>query len=134
MSNSIFVFGSNTEGRHGKGAALHARLHHGAIYGQPRGLQGNSYAVVTKELRPSFPRVTIHEIRVQLQELFHFALQHPDYTFLVSPIGTGLAGYTQYEIAPLFLPVWSNRQFQLPEVWQSILAQYEEDMGDGAFD
>ena len=28
----IFVFGSNTEGKHGKGAALEARLKHGAIY------------------------------------------------------------------------------------------------------
>ena len=46
----IFVFGSNTEGRHGAGAALYARQHHGAIYGQARGLQGNSYAIVTKDL------------------------------------------------------------------------------------
>lgn len=27
----IFVFGSNLTGRHGKGAALHAYKHHGAI-------------------------------------------------------------------------------------------------------
>jgi hypothetical protein len=31
---TVFVFGSNLAGRHGKGAALHAREHHGAIYGQ----------------------------------------------------------------------------------------------------
>src|SRR5262249_41455073 len=29
----IFVFGSNEAGRHGKGAALHARKHYGAKYG-----------------------------------------------------------------------------------------------------
>ena len=40
----VFVFGSNLAGRHGKGAALHARKHHGAIYGQGAGLQGSSYA------------------------------------------------------------------------------------------
>lgn len=30
----IFVFGSNLAGRHGAGAALYARQHHGAIYGR----------------------------------------------------------------------------------------------------
>jgi hypothetical protein len=40
MSRPIFVFGSNLAGRHGKGAALWAREHRGAIYGQGRGRQG----------------------------------------------------------------------------------------------
>jgi hypothetical protein len=31
--NQIFVFGSNTQGRHGKGAALMARYKFGAVYG-----------------------------------------------------------------------------------------------------
>ena len=48
--NQIFVFGSNTQGRHGKGAALCAKERFGAIYGQAYGLQGQSYAIVTKEL------------------------------------------------------------------------------------
>src|SRR5262245_53580931 len=41
----IFVFGSNLAGRHGKGAALYAKQHHGAICGQGEGLQGDSYAI-----------------------------------------------------------------------------------------
>mgnify|MGYP006877977877 FL=1 len=49
-SNQIFVFGSNTQGRHGKGAALTARNKFGAIYGQAEGLQGQSYAIITKDL------------------------------------------------------------------------------------
>ena len=32
--NQIFVFGSNTEGRHGKGSALKAKNNFGAIYGK----------------------------------------------------------------------------------------------------
>ena len=44
----IFVFGSNLEGKHGKGAALEARKNWGAIYGQGIGRQGNSYAIPTK--------------------------------------------------------------------------------------
>ena len=38
-SNTIFVFGSNLEGRHGLGAAKTAREKFGAIYGCPEGLQ-----------------------------------------------------------------------------------------------
>lgn len=51
MHNHIFVFGPTLAGRHGKGAALHARKHHGAIYGQDEGLQGTSYAIPTKDAR-----------------------------------------------------------------------------------
>ena len=44
-ANTIFVFGSNPEGRHGAGAAKVARNQFGAIYGQGEGLQGNAYAL-----------------------------------------------------------------------------------------
>jgi hypothetical protein len=46
---SVFVFGSNLAGRHGKGAALCALREHGAIYGLGVGKQGNSYAIPTKD-------------------------------------------------------------------------------------
>lgn len=45
----VFVFGSNLGGRHGKGAALCARQHRGAIYGQGVDRQGNAYAIPTKD-------------------------------------------------------------------------------------
>lgn len=46
--NTIFVFGSNPEGRHGAGAAKVAREKFGAIYGQGEGMQGHAYALPTK--------------------------------------------------------------------------------------
>lgn len=49
--NTIFVFGSNPEGRHGLGAAKIARLYFGAKYGIGEGFQGKSYAIPTKDLR-----------------------------------------------------------------------------------
>lgn len=52
-SNYVFVFGSNPEGRHGAGAAKSA-LKFGAKYGIGRGLQGQTYALVTKNLREGF--------------------------------------------------------------------------------
>ncbi len=51
--NYVFVFGSNPEGRHGAGAAK-AALKFGAKYGVGRGLQGQTYALVTKNLREGF--------------------------------------------------------------------------------
>lgn len=102
---SIFVFGSNRQGRHGKGAALAAKQLHGAVYGQPKGLQGNSYAIITKDLRLgiAYRKVTLKEIKSQVDEFLVFAENHLDWEFNVSPIGCGLAGFVPKEIAPLFV-------------------------------
>jgi hypothetical protein len=51
MTDPVFVFGSNLAGRHGKGAAIWARQHRGAIYGEGSGRQGNSYAIPTKDAK-----------------------------------------------------------------------------------
>ncbi len=106
----IFVFGSNREGRHGKGAALHARLHHGAVYGQARGLQGDSYAIVTKELRRgTHPPVTLEEIAEEVKVFIEFARAHSQtMSFFVTAIGCGLAGFTPSQIAPFFKDAPSN--------------------------
>lgn len=104
----IFVFGSNRQGRHGRGAALHARLHYGAISGRPSGPQGSSYAIVTKELRPSWPPVSLAEVASGVTAFLDYARAHPSLTFLVSPIGCGLAGFTPAQIAPLFAGAPAN--------------------------
>lgn len=45
----VFVFGSNTRGFHGKGAALVARNVFGAEYGVGIGITGRSYGIPTKD-------------------------------------------------------------------------------------
>ena len=57
-ADTIFVFGSNPEGRHGAGAAKVAREKFGAIYGQGEGLQGNAYALPTKRIKSITPTKT----------------------------------------------------------------------------
>lgn len=111
MANSIFVFGSNLEGRHGKGAALEARKNHGAIYGQAYGLQGSSYAIPTKAT--PYTSLSLHQIRENVESFLVFAEQNPQLFFKVTPIGCGLAGYTPKQIAPMFLGHTQN--VQLPE-------------------
>lgn len=67
------------------------------------GLQGNSYAIITKELRFSHSPITITFIKKQIRVFLHFARLHPHLTFYVSPIGCGLAGFVPEQIAPMFL-------------------------------
>lgn len=103
--NQIFVFGSNLAGRHGKGAALYARQHFGAIYGQGVGRQGQCYAIPTKDSRIKTLPLTV--IKVYVDEFLDYAEQHKDLEFLLTPIGTGLAGYSLndlYNILPYPLP------------------------------
>lgn len=84
-ANGVFVFGSNTEGRHGKGAALIAKNKFGANYGQAKGLQGNSYAIITKDLRKKkHPSRNMWEIEEEIAQLYDFAVKHPELDFYVA--------------------------------------------------
>lgn len=75
--NIIFTFGSNISGRHGKGAALVAKTLFGAIYGQSKGLQGKSYAIITKDLTKSIhPSISREYIIEQIEELYLFAIEN----------------------------------------------------------
>ena len=109
MVKKIFVFGSNREGRHGAGAALHAQRYYGAQYGNPRGRQGDSYAIVTKELRRSKPKVSLAEVASQVDEFIRYARRRRrSCRFLVSAIGCRLAGFSPEQIAPLFAAAPGN--------------------------
>jgi len=103
---NIFVFGSNEAGRHGKGAALAARLHHGAIYGQGYGLQGQSFAIPTKDkqLKP----LPLNKIKIYIDQFKSFANDHPEYIFNITRVGCGLAGYSPQDIEPLFTNLPKN--------------------------
>lgn len=98
--NQIFVFGSNLAGRHGAGAAFQAVRDFGAIYGQGVGLQGQSYAIPSKDTRIQV--MPVEMIKPYVDEFIEFAKSHPELEFLVTPIGTGLAGLSPYEMYPLF--------------------------------
>lgn len=96
----IFVFGSNLLGIHGKGAALYALQHHGAILGKGNGEQGTSYAIPTK-ISPNKP-MPIASIWDYVWEFMHWIRAHRNHTYLLTPIGCGLAGHKPEDIAKLF--------------------------------
>lgn len=99
---TVFVFGSNTEGRHGRGAARTARIDYGAIYGQAEGRQGNAYGIVTKELRAGLLPITLKEVEAGVKRFMAYAEAHPEIEFKVTKVGCGLAGFREEDIKPLF--------------------------------
>lgn len=102
----IFVFGSNLAGRHGKGAALHARLYYGAEYGVGVGRTGNAYGIPTKGYKfEILPLITINK---SVDDFLHYAEVGIDWMFKLTRIGCGLAKYTDKQIAPMFKGVTSN--------------------------
>ena len=109
----IFVFGSNQAGRHGKGAALYARQHHGAEYGVGEGMTGNSYALPTKDqymmTRP------LRRIKRSVDRFIGYVSDNPSLQFEVTKVGCGLAGYNEEDISPMFKDAPSN--CVLPEGW-----------------
>lgn len=102
----VFVFGSNLAGRHGKGAALFARQHRGAIYGHGEGAQGNSYAIPTKGFR--LDTLSLSFIAHYVDRFLQYANHHPEMRFQLTPIGCGLAGYKPEQVAPMFASAPDN--------------------------
>lgn len=98
--NMIFVFGSNLAGRHGKGAARYARAHFAAEYGVGEGRTGNAYAIPTKD--HNLKILSLESIDVSIAKFCNYAKGRWMTQFLLTPIGTGLAGYSHQQILQLF--------------------------------
>jgi len=113
----VFVFGSNLAGRHGKGAALFARQERGAITGRGYGPQGRSYAIPTKDERLGVLPLAV--IAGHVAAFLVYADQHPHERFEVTAIGTGLAGYSPDQIAPMFREAPAN--CDLPPTFLAVL-------------
>lgn len=96
----IFVFGSNLAGVHGAGAARYALEHEGAVWGIGCGLEGNSYALPTKDM--AIRSMSLKLIKHYVDDFIQFAEEHPELTFKVTRIGCGLAGYKDEDTAPMF--------------------------------
>jgi hypothetical protein len=119
--NEVFVFGSNESGRHGLGAAKTA-LKWGAQYGAAEGLQGQTYAIPTVDKWVK-NKLSLSEIAAYVDSFLQYATQHSEKNFLVTAIGTGLAGWTVQDIAPLFEEAIMIDNVALPQsFWDILLA------------
>lgn len=111
--NEFFVFGSNIQGAHGGGSAWFAHKAFGAEWGVGEGLTGRTYALPTMEGAASLKKAVNNFIAC--------AKQHPEFTFLVTAVGCGIAGYTPNEVAPLFKEATSLENVYLPQIfWDNL--------------
>lgn len=117
MQRQIFVFGSNLAGRHGAGAAKTALKKYKAVYGEGYGLQGESFAIPTKDKQ--LKSLPLETIGLFVEHFKRFASNHPNLIFNVTAIGCGLAGYKPSQIAPFFKQCTQN--VILPKQFKDIL-------------
>jgi hypothetical protein len=111
---SIFVFGSNRKGIHGAGTAKIAVQQYGAKFGVGEGRTGQAYAIPTKET--PYKRLRLSDVREGIEWFLVYAHEHPELEFRVVRIGCGLAGFTDDQMAPLFLDAPENCSFD--PVWE----------------
>lgn len=117
-NNQVFVFGSNLQGAHAGGAAHAAVVSFGAVWGQGVGLQGQSYAIPTMQ-------GPVETIKPYVDEFTRFAAEHPELEFLVTRIGCGIAGFKDYQIAPLFKDALVLDNVRLPQSFLQLLQKKE---------
>jgi len=98
--NQIFIFGSNGLGKHIGGAARQAFEKFGAQMGVSEGWCGQAYAFPT--LNKHFQKCSMRQLRASRDRLFKVCEQNPEYEFLLTKIGCGIAGFKDAEIKPLF--------------------------------
>lgn len=107
--DTIFVFGSNLAGVHGAGAARHATNNLGAMWGVGEGRTGATYAIPTKDF--NIRTLPLADIEVSVQKFLDYARDNPSTEFFVTRIGCVLAGYTDADIAPMFIGAPPNCSF-----------------------
>src|SRR4051812_9757245 len=96
---AVFVFGSNTAGKHGGGAARTAWANYGAQWGIGEGPTGRSYAIPTMAYlgdddRFAAEQLPLTEVARAVAEFIEHATRSPDTTFAVTRIGCGIAGFS----------------------------------------
>ena len=117
----VFVFGSNLLGIHGAGAALTAKREWGAKHGEGVGYTGSAYALPTK-YTPSY-RLSPAELDAYIAHFLDEARRSTMTEFLLTPVGTGLAGFSPHWVTGKFLPALPNIIY--PYEWITQMATIE---------
>lgn len=148
--NGVFVFGSNPQGWHGAGTAKIALDNFGAVKGNGRGIQGQSYALVTKNLKAGwkekstgivyekegFQSVSAKQIVDNLKELYDFARSNPNKDFFIAYKNDShnLNGYTSKEMLDFFIEAAEGKHLPnniaisntFKDLYREKTAHYEE--------
>lgn len=130
--NQIFVFGSNLAGKHFKGAAKLAR-YYGAKIGTGHGPMGRTYGIPTKDgyMQP----LPLEVIKTYVNIFMDYVRTNPQLEFVMTPIGTGLAGYTIEQLENILpselpknvIPTWrkveKKREAQVPKMLPMVVKE-----------
>jgi ribA/ribD-fused uncharacterized protein len=116
--DEIFVYGANPEFRNGAGAAKYARKFGALPYGSGRGVLGQTYGLITKNLtrnyfeeatgitylKSGFKSLSPQQISDNVDELYKWAEYHSRKKFLIAYIADAknLNGYTPEEMISFF--------------------------------
>ena len=121
VQQEVFVFGSNLQGIHTKRSAKFAIdkgfADNGQIEGPSR--NGRGYAIPTQSERGA---LTLSQVKRYVDQFLQYAKENKNQKFLVTKLGTGIAGFRLEDIAPLFAEAESHGNIYLPkEFWDQIL-------------
>lgn len=118
-TDRVFVFGSNEQGIHGKGAAKFA-LKMGAIRGVGEGLQGKTYAFPTRRfVNGKLHTLPLVDIEINAYNFMKATLKFPDKQFYMTSIGIGLAGIEIPEMVTAMRPAIEHCRLNVhwPPAW-----------------
>lgn len=126
QETTVFVFGSNLRGRHGKGAALIAAEKFGAIEGQADGFMGRSFGVPTKD--ENIRSIPFGMLDIYIGHLCASAKLNPSKNFFVTRIGCGLAGNSDKDMAKMIRRIATEMQYDLrncsfAEEWKPFMTE-----------
>lgn len=125
--HSVWVFGSNLSGIHGKGAALLARERYGALLGVSEGLMDCCYGIPTVDfIIPGAAKqrpLPLSQIQASVMTFLRVAAEgyhsRSKCNYFVTRIACQLAGYHDRDIAPMFKTATVNCSFA--QQWMAYL-------------
>lgn len=120
-NGEIWVFGSNLAGIHGAGAAKVAIDKFGAVWGQGLGLNGQSYAIATKDENFFTRPLELIERDIKIFNVYTTISSNADKRWFITRVGCGLAGLRDEDIAPMFKLKGGAINCSFAEEWKQYL-------------
>lgn len=112
-NNQIFVFGTDVQGSQRHGAAGIAATNFGAKVGVTDGPTGNCYALPTKGF-------SFDDLAQSVEKFEQYVRNNFRYTYLVTAVGCGHAGFDVKDVARLFVGLVGLRNVMLPETFLKV--------------
>lgn len=116
-ANEVFVFGTDSDGKHKSSAAKLAVKVFGAEIGQGEGIMGQSYAIPVHKHR-------MWKMAEAISRFIQFAKDNPDKKFLVLAIGCGAGGMDVAEVSIMFEKAIEVHNISLPSLFIDALMDY----------